>query len=594
MVAHAKVAVQNDVPARMRDGVVLRADLYRPEGDGPLPVLLTRTPYGKSAMPMLADSARALAQRGFIVAVQDVRGRFASEGDFQVYRDDMADGYDAVAWAAQLDGANGAVGMFGTSYMGATQFLAATQSPPALKAIMPVQAAGDQYEGGVYCGGALRLADWFGWSMGAAAQTADRLGVDADELRAITLMTRERMAALQRGDVAAVERLRTRINETLAPHLRFLPLAETPLLRDLAPHYVEQVRRFSYDAWWHADDVERFFGRMDTPCLAVGGWYDIRLKGNLDAFAGLRAQARTPEARRAQRLVVGPWTHGQFLPQAGEQTFGAEATLDLLALQTRWFEHWLKGNDSGLLDEPPLRIYVMGANRWRDEEGWPLPDTRYVPYYLHSAGGANTVYGDGVLGPEPPGDEPPDSYDYDPNDPVPTVGGNTLGLGALPGVYDQRTVEERRDVLCFTTPPLPRDLEVTGPLRMILYAATSAPDTDWTAKLVDVHPDGYARNLHQGILRAGHRVPGTAPTPVRPGEVYEYEIDLWATSNVFLAGHCIRLEVSSSNFPLFDRNTNTGQQQATATGAVVARQSVFHDRRYPSHLLLPVIDRAAH
>jgi uncharacterized protein len=590
MVTKANVEVQTDVPARMRDGVILRADIYRPAGPGPHPVLLTRTPYGKTAMPMLAESARALAQHGFIVAVQDVRGRFASEGAFQVYRDDMADGFDAVAWAAGVDGSSGAVGMFGTSYMGATQFLAATQNPPQLKAIMPVQAAGDQYEGGVYCGGALRLADWFGWSMGAAANTADQRGVDAPELRQITALTRDRMAAMLAGDGEAVVRIRGAINALVEPHLRYLPLAGAPLLEGLAPHYFDQVNRPAYDEWWHADDVERFFGRMDTPCLAVGGWYDIRLKGNLDAFVGMRAASRTPESRRAQRLIIGPWTHGQFLPQAGEQSFGPDATLDLLALQRRWFEHWLLGRDTGLLDEPPVRVYVMGANRWREAADWPLPNTRYVPYYLHSGGSANTLQGDGVLSPEPPGEEPADSYTYDPNDPAPTVGGNTLGLGALPGVYDQRSVEARPDVLNFSTPTLTREIEVTGPLRVILYAASSAPDTDWTAKLVDVGPDGYARNLHQGILRASHRIAGAAPSPIRPGEVYEYVIDLWATSNVFLAGHRIRLEVSSSNFPLFDRNTNTGLPQATADRTTTARQTVFHDALRPSHILLPLIE----
>ena len=590
MVSTAAVQVQTGVPARMRDGVVLRADVYRPDGPGPFPVLVTRTPYGKAGMPLMVEANRALAATGYIVVAQDVRGRMASEGEFRVYRDDIADGYDTVAWAAGLEGSSGAVGMFGTSYMGYTQMLAATAAPPQLTAIFPVQAAGDQWDGGVYCGGAFRLADWLGWSLGQAAQTADRLGRDLPELNRITALARERMTAMLAADMAEVIRIRGQINDLLAPHLHHLPLAGLPLFEGVAPHYFEQLAHPAYDGYWHEADLDRLYGRMDVPCFSVGGWYDIRLKGDIDAFVAMRARSRSPESRRAQRLLIGPWTHGQFVPQAGELNTGEEATLDLLSLQRRWFDHWLKGIDTGLLEEPPVRIFVMGANRWRDEDDWPLPRTRYVPYYFHSDGHANTRHGDGRLSPEPPGEEPPDGYVSDPNDPAPSVGGKSLGMGFLPGVFDQREVEERPDVLCYTTPPLERDLEVTGPLTVTLYAASSAPDTDWTAKLVDVHPDGYARNLQEGIIRASYRLgAAVAPSPIRPGEVVEYTIDLWATSNVFQAGHRVRVEIASSNFPHWDRNPNTGEPAATATHLETARQRVFHDAARPSHIVLPVV-----
>lgn len=590
MVGAQSVQVEADVPAQMRDGVVLRADIYRPAGPGPFPVLLTRTPYGKSEAPLSVQANRALASAGYIVAAQDVRGRFASEGDFRVYRDDIADGYDSVAWASALAGSSGAVGMFGTSYMGYTQMLAAAAAPPQLKAIFPVQAAGDQWDGGVYGGGAFRLADWVGWSLGQAAQTAAKLGRGLPELHAITGLTRERTAAMLTGDLPALALIRAQINDQLGPHLRHLPLADLPLFEGVAPHYFEQLAHAAYDGYWHEADLDRFYRRMDVPCFSIGGWYDIRLKGDIDAFVALRAGARSPESRRAQRLVIGPWTHAQFVSQAGEMNFGEAAALDLLPVQRRWFDHWLKGIDTSVLDEAPVRIFVMGVNRWRDEEAWPLARTRYTPYYFHSDGHANTLHGDGRLSPEPPGAEPQDSYVSDPNNPVPSLGGKSLGMGFLPGVYDQRPVEERPDVLCYTSAPLTADLEVTGPIAVTLYAVSSAPDTDWTAKLVDVHPDGYAHNLQEGIMRASYRLgPAVAPSPIRPGDVVEYTIDLWSTSNLFRAGHRIRVEIASSNFPHWDRNPNTGEPAAIVTRLEPARQRILHDLARPSHILLPVV-----
>ncbi len=591
MVTATEVRIEKDVPARMRDGVTLRADVYRPAGSGPFPVLLTRTPYGKAGLPLTVESNRALAARGYIVVAQDVRGRFASEGEYRVNQDDIDDGYDAVAWAAGLEGSTGDVGMFGVSYMGITQLLAAAGRPPQLKAIFPIQCTASQYPRPYY-GGAFHLGDRLGWFLMQAVDMADKLGNEAPQVRRFGALVRERMTALMSGDQQTAARLRDELTAMIEPWLRHLPLRELPVLQGLAPGYFNQLDHPTYDEFWHSMEVTRWFPELDLPCFTVGGWYDLMLQGNIAIFSGLRARSRTPESRAAQRLLIGPWTHGQFVPQAGELNFGPQAAIDLLDLQTRWFDHWLKGRNSGLLDEPPVRLFVMGANRWRDEQEWPLARTRYTPYYLHSAGHANTLNGDGSLSPEPPGDEPGDSYTYDPNDPVPSVGGKTLGLGAMPGPFDQRAIEARPDVLCYTTAPLPADLEVTGPITVTLFAASSATDTDWTVKLLDVHPDGYAQNLQEGIVRASYRVPGAAPSPIRPGEVYEYAIDLWATSNVFLAGHRLRVEVTSSNFPHWDRNTNTGMPTATADHTVTARQTVFHDAARPSHILLPIIPPA--
>ena len=375
MVTDTQVKIQSDVPARMRDGVILRADIYRPAGAGPYPVLLTRTPYGKAALPMTVDSNRALAAQGYIVVAQDVRGRFASEGEFRVNRDDIVDGYDSVVWAAGLEGSTGAVGMFGVPYMGITQLLATAHQPPPLKAIFPIQCRASQYPRPYY-GGAFHLVDRLGWSLMQAVDAADKLGLDAPEIRRFGALVRERMAAMTAGGQETAARVRTEMLAMLEPWLRHLPLAGLPVLQGIAPHYFEQLAHPTYDEFWHAMEVTRWFSQLDLPCFSMGSWYDIVLQGNLDIFTGLRARSRTPEGRGAQRLLVGPWTHGQFVSQAGELDFGPQAGIDLLALQTRWFDHWLKGIDRGLLDDPPVRLFVMGANRWRDEQEWPLARTR--------------------------------------------------------------------------------------------------------------------------------------------------------------------------------------------------------------------------
>jgi putative CocE/NonD family hydrolase len=301
-------------------------------------------------------------------------------------------------------------------------------------------------------------------------------------------------------------------------------------------------------------------------------------------------QGRTSEARAGQKLVIGPWRHGNTTAtKIGDLEFGPDARLDLQALQLRWMDARLKSIDNGFLQEPPVRIFVMGANRWRAEREWPLARAQYIKYYLHSDGRANTAAGGGTLDRRPPGQEPADTFEYDPANPVPTRGGNLLGAPAPAGPFDQREVEKRPDVLVFSTPPLDADLEVTGPVTVTLFAASTARDTDFTAKLVDVHPDGAAYNLVDGIVRARYRESSAAPALIDPGVVYSYPIDLWSTSNVFKKGHRIRIEISSSNFPRFDRNPNTGGTFGTDTTLVKATQTIHHDARRPSHITLPII-----
>jgi putative CocE/NonD family hydrolase len=376
---------------------------------------------------------------------------------------------------------------------------------------------------------------------------------------------------------------------------RRLPLmAWGDLLRPVARYLTDYLRHPEDGPYWWAINVERQHTHVNTPMYHVTSWYDIFLHGGLAHFCGLRQQAMTAAARTQQKILIGPWAHlfpytSPTSQGTGDIDFGPNACIELHEIQLRWFDYYLKGMNTGILEEAPVKVFVMGENVWRDEQAWPLARTHYTLYYLHSQGQANSLHGDGRLDPVVPGEEPADRFVYDPHDPVPTCGGNTLIIPM--GVQDQRQVETRQDVLVYTSAPLTTPLEVTGPLVVTLFAASSAPDTDFTAKLVDVRPDGYAQNLADGIIRARYRTSRMLPTLLTPGQVHELTIDLWATSHVFLPGHSLRLEIASSNFPRFDRNLNTGEEQATGTRWQTAAQTIFHDQRYPSHILLPVIPR---
>ena len=374
------------------------------------------------------------------------------------------------------------------------------------------------------------------------------------------------------------------------------PVKEFPYLKDgLAPYFYDWLSHPAADGYWECWRIEDHHDRIMVPALHMGGWYDIFLKGTLRNFQGMRKNGPTEEVRNGQKLLVGPWRHAAPLAEVSwEAHFGLmanESAIDLQGMHLRWYDHWLKGIDDGIMAEAPVRIFVMGANLWRSEQEWPLARTRYVDYYLHSAGKANTLQGDGGLSPSPADTQPPDIFLYDPRSPVPTRGGGLCcSFGLTPGgAFDQREIEGRTDVLVYTSTALEQDLEVTGPVSVALYAASSAPDTDFTAKLVDVCPCGCARSLTDGIIRARYRESLATPSPVQPGQVYQYTIDLVATSNVFKAGHRIRVEISSSNFPRFDRNPNTGREPWEETDPAPALQTVYHSPEYPSHITLPII-----
>jgi putative CocE/NonD family hydrolase len=547
----------------MRDGTVLMADVYRPDAASPVPAIVVRTPYDRShpLVPAAALDPERAMEKGFAVVCQDSRGRFASQGRFYPFDDDPADGYDTVEWAAAQPWCNGAVGMAGRSYSGAAQWLAAAAQPPHLKALFPVTIGSDFFDRWLYQGGAFQLGFNLFWALLVAAP---------------------REAA-----------------RTLA-HSRHLPLRSVPILqgvRDRVPFYFDWLDHPTDDAFWQRLAIDRHYSRVTVPAYNVGGWYDVFLGGTLDNFVAMRREGGSEAARRGQKLLVGPWGHGSTYGGYPDHSFSAFApadALDLAAVQLRFFARHLKDEGNGIDEEPPVRIFVMGENRWRDEDDWPLARTRYVAWYLHAATAGG---GTRALSPEPPGDEPPDAYVYDPSDPAPTVGGSTslpaLLFGNSSGPHDQRPVEQRKDVLVYTSAPLESPMETTGPLRVQLFAATDAPDTDFVAKLMDVGPDGESRILAEGLLRARFREGFERPRLVEAGAVLAYPIDLVATAHVFAAGHRVRVAITSSSFPRFDRNPNTGHALGVdgPDDLRPALQTIFHDRERPSHILLPVIPR---
>ncbi len=567
-----RVHVARDVPARMRDGVILYADVYRPEGKGPFPVLLMRTPYDKTqALTSVYGHPTWYARRGYLTVVQDVRGRWRSEGEWYPFAHEAEDGYDTVEWAARLPGSNGRVGMYGLSYAGATQLLAAVEDPPHLTCIVPAITASEYYEGWTYRGGALQQAFVTWWAIFLAEDTARRRGLAGLEAEL-------QAAAGSAGRLCAE-----------------LPLERFELLRreGIAPWFFDWLAHPTRDEYWERWSIERRHSRIRVPALHVAGWYDTFLDGSIRNFVGLRANAASAPARAGQRLVIGPWHHVSWGPIVSGWCFGDAARNPIDELQLRWFDYWLEDIDRGVSEEAPVRIFVMGENRWRGEADWPPPRAAFTDFYFHSGGAANSINGDGALRREPPGDEEPDVFVYDPASPVPSLGGRSCcRYQVVPmGPADQWPAEILKAVLVYTTGPLDADLEVTGPVSAVLFAATTARDTDWTVKLVDVHPDGRAINVADGILRARYRESLSDPAPVEPGRVYEYRIELGATSMLFMAGHRIRVEVSSSNFPCYDRNLNTGGPLGTEGIAdrVVATQTVFHDASRPSRVRLPVV-----
>ncbi|MBI4234082.1 MAG: CocE/NonD family hydrolase [Chloroflexi bacterium] len=598
-----EVATERDVMVPMRDGVCLASDIHRPARGGlpverAFPVLLERTPYNKGD-PRRVQQATYFVPRGYVVVFQDCRGRFGSEGHFTKYTADGQDGYDTLAWLARQPWCNAKVGTFGISYGAHTQSALACTTPPALGCM---------------------LLDSGGFS--SAYHSACRNG-GAFELRQVTwaynqaLVSREAQENPVVKAALAAEEIRAWFQRL--PWRRGLsPLCWVP---DYEEYLLEIWSHEVYDDYWKQVGLcaqEHYGAYSDVPMLHMGSWYDPYARTTTDNFTALSQMKKGPV-----RLLMGPWTHGQHsVTFAGDVDFGLEAAiegnlaLDYDDLRLRWFDRWLKGLDNGLDREPPVRIFVMGGGsgrtnqegrldhggHWRWEREWPLARTSWAPFHFHPGGS---------LRPEAPGQaHPPSRYLFDPNHPVPTIGGNiSSGLPIMePGAFDQREgprfygsqepylpLASRHDVLVFQTPPLSADVEVTGPITVHLWVSSSTPDTDFTAKLLDVYPpsadypQGFHMNVTDGILRARFRTSWERPEPLGPGQVYRLSIQLYPTSNRFQRGHRIRVDISSSNFPRFDVNPNTGENPALARRRQVAENAVYHDRERPSHILLPIV-----
>ena len=581
------------VQAPMRDGVNLATEVYLPAGEGPFPVILQRTPYNRFSPGAGSDcdseTGRYFAERGFATLNQDTRGRYRSEGEFDAMRQEARDGYDAVEWAAVQPWSNGRVGMIGGSYVGLTQWQAAIGAPPHLVAIAPHYSSSDYLQGWTYQGGAFDL--WFAQSWTSQILAPDTL---QRRLAAAGMPAEEAQQAVAAYVAEGREKL-------LDDWLWQLPLKEFDGFRregNIAAYYDEWLARPGYDDYWAAMDVETKYPRIQVPALITGGWYDVFQEGTVRNFIGMRAAGGSEAARNGTQLVMRALCHAcPADTAAGDIDFGPDNAFDNNAAWARWFDYWLKGIENGVPDDPAVRLFVMappsegtaGGGFWLEADEFPLPDAEETRFYLASGGNANTAAGDGVLSADGPRGRA-DEYVYDPADPVPTVGGNMCCTNDLlpSGAFDQREVEQRGDVLVYTSAPLEEDLTVIGPVRVDLWASSSAPDTDFTAKLVDVHLDGYAHNVSEGIIRARYRNSEHRQSWLTPGAVHEFTIDLGFTATVFQRGHRIRLEISSSNFPHFDRNLNTAAPFGESAEMQTANQRVLHDAEHPSRLVLQV------
>jgi putative CocE/NonD family hydrolase len=550
--AQTAAVKQLHVHVPMRDGVLLSANVFHPGGPGTYPTILMRTPYGKG--DDWTPNHQAFVDHGYAVVVQDVRGRYESQGNFQPLTQEPDDGDDTLNWIARQPWSNGKVGMTGGSYLGIVQWKVALLNNPHLKAIFPWVSGDDDYRDRFYSpGGAMKLGHRLLWV--------------------------EENLRLPGYDPPSFDK-----------YVRTLPLRHTdtvvtghkdPLMQAVMDHPAD-------DSFWQSISVREQLKNVKVPVFSVGGWYDNYVESDLDAFAALHKQSGL------NRILIGPWPHNVNTIMPGSD-FGRDSQILFRKTQLEWFDQWLKDKDVPMMSKPAVRIFVMGTNQWRDESEWPPKSARPTRFYLESAGHANSLNGDGTLTVEPVMKSEHDVFTFDPHNPVPTRGGAVCcNPKIFPwGPMDQRPVEQREDVLVYSTPPLREDLEVTGRIEVTLFAATTAPDTDFSAKLVDVLPSGVAKNLTDGMLRARYRKSLAKPELLKPGEVTEFKIDAGVTSNVFQKGHRIRIEISSSNFPRFDRNPNTGKPIADETELVPATQTIHHDHKHESYVLLPVVPEAS-
>ncbi len=536
-----QVVITKAAPVPMRDGINLGAEIYRPDAPGKFPALLMLRYF---RAPMQSEQGQFFAQRGYAVALVDCRGRGDSGGDWVPYVNEPRDGFDTQEWLGKQPWCDGKIGTFGISYNGFTQLMPAPLRSRHLKCMIPQECQQTNF-GHLYNDGVLQL----------------------NVVYQFGLFTQGKLQTQT-------------IPEPTDAHYRRLPLISAVDDYPNVRHVRDWFAHAKYDDYWKAYGVKEKYAKIEAPGYFITGWYDNLVHESFRNFAGLREQGGSENARKGTKIIVGPWAHGGSLGYA-----------DFLPLHLKWFDYWLKDAPNGTDKDAPIRIFVMGAEKWRDENEWPLARTKFTKYFLAGDGKANSVKGNGQLVATPPAQaaekSAPDRFVYDPENPVITLGGQVSTM--VPGPQDRRATQERQDVLVYTTAPLETDTEVTGPVELKLYAASSAVDTDFTATLTDVHPGGKAIHVCEGIRGVTFRESLENPTPIEPGKIYKYTISLWETSQVFRAGHRIRVEISSSNFPRYARNQNTGLPLGTSEKVIRATQIVYHDAEHPSHLVLPVI-----
>ena len=563
------VRVERNVPIKMRDGVILRADVHRPEAEGRYPVIVERVAY--ELVGRCTSNGEFFASRGYVFVGQNVRGTFASEGEWRPFRDDgwgaNRDGYDTIEWAGVQPWSNGQVGMADGSYSGFSQYMVAPTRPPHLKALYVRQGGADYYSGFWYRYGAYSLP-FQKWAMQ-------------------TLLAQMKHKSAPPGLESATARLAAALDE-YEDWQQHLPLKSFPPLEGLLDWYFEDLDHPADGPYWWPTNITSKFGDIDTPMLHFGAWFDVFLDGTLQSFEGIRKNGRTPACREGQRLLIGPWIHGPGNAAkrvVGDLDFGPQAVFDMNAHRLQWYDYWLKGMDNGMMDGPPVRIFLMGKNEWLDLDDWPPPGITFrSAYFREGSGRDETSLNNGGLTFDPPNAaERPDSFAYNPGDPMP-------GLRFYPtlGPVDHRHLEG--GMLTYTSSELKRDLTVIGPVRAILHGLSSAPDTDWVVRLCDVWPDGRSMPVCDGILRARFRNSLQHPELLTPGKIYRFEIDMSATAQVFQSGHRLRIEITSSDFPRYDRNLNTGGPFGEEATGQTAVNTVFLDADRPSYVILPVVE----
>lgn len=554
-----KILVDQHRPIRMRDGVTLYADVYRPARSGRFPTIVVRTPYGIQRESVgVHDNLIHLARLGYAVVNNDCRGRYESEGTWDPFRSEGKDGHDVIEWAAKQPWSNGKVATQGGSYLGHVQWAAGSEKPPSLVAMFPAVASTNLYANWIAQGGAFRLAFNLGWGV-------------------VRMPYRIMLPQLYFSGKDAVPELSY---ERLLMHLPLETMDEAAFQHPVK-HWRDWIAHESYDSYWKAISDEEKFRNINVPVHTQGGWFDIFLAGTINGFVGVRQHGANERARKLTRMVIGPWGHGPS-QKFGELDFGPEANRKLAGYERRWHEFHMKGISNGLDKEAPAQIFYMGVNRWRGEEDWPVPGTRFTPWYLHAGG---------RLAPEAPKDESSaTTYTYNPEDPVPTTGGNNCcGAPTVAGPVDQTPLNARTDILHFVSDALREPVTIGGPVRMKLHASTDGRDTDWMIKLIDVYPDGKAYPMAEGMLRARFRNGLEKPQLLEPGRTYEFDVDLVGTAVAFQRGHRIRVDVTSSNFPQFTRNLNTGEPLGKGAKGRVAKQTIYHSASHPSAIILPVV-----